>query len=347
MEGLLLDEAPWLGEDRCHWNITVREWLEEVANRRSMGSIEVIEEVRVRPWSTVLRIRFGQMITYFKANRLGSTFEGPVLTLLARHWPEHTPPILGMDNAHSWILMKDAGESLLDADPPLQIAELTLVLSQYAEMQKGLLSSLDELIVLGVPDRRLQRLPLLLEELLEGEDLRFGRSTQEAASLCSSIRRSMAALRAVCGVLSHSSYSLTLDHGDIHVGNITKDRDRRLRLCDWGDACLTHPFCSICVAIEGVLLTVPEQERKNIESQLWAAYLKPWTDLASPATLQAEVAWANWVTPVLRALDLAYMFKGMDQESCQLWKPLIGRCLERWPSMPEPLLRTLNKHGWP
>lgn len=329
----------WLATDRRDWDLSVRTWLAEVAIYKDLGPIEAIEEIRVRPWSTVLRIRFDRGMTYFKANRSDSTFEGAVLSLLAQSWPERTPSVIEMDESRSWVLMTDEGESLLEAELPLRLNGLMRMLRLYAEMQVGSRNHLDELTACGVPDRRLERLPFLLEGLLDSDDLLFGRTAQEAHCLENSARRLLATLGRVCEVLARSAYSLTLDHGDIYVGNILEGQDKCLRLCDWGDACLTHPFCSISVTIEGFLLTAPEADRKDIESQLWAAYLEPWEVLSSPTNLQREAALASWVTPVLRALDFSHMFSGMDHEANQLWKPLIGRCLERWTNMPEPAIQ--------
>jgi hypothetical protein len=336
MEEQLAICVPWLAKDRSHWDGSVREWLEQVAQRRALGQILNVVEVKARPWSMVLRVKFECATTYFKACSLGGRFEASLLVLLARSWPEQIPSLLETDDVRSWMLMADGGGSLRETDPDLQIRVLQRMLPLYAEMQLSSRNSVDELICLGLPDRRLRLLPELLDHLVAGDALKFGRSLQEANQLINLVRQSLPFLTRVCTILASSVYSLALDHGDLHIGNVLIDEDR-LRLCDWGDACLTHPFCSVGVTIESTLQSFPHANREKLKEQLLAAYLEPWKALASPATLHPEIQMALWVTHVLRVLDFARMFTGEDEQSCKRWKPFIGERLYTWIRLPIPL----------
>ncbi len=337
MEDLPTDQIPWLAKDRSDWDESVRQWLEEVAQTKSLGKIVSVMEVKARPWSMISRVIFERSTAYFKACGSGGRHESDLLAFLARTWPEQVPSLLDRDDVRSWILMADGGGSLRDEiDANLQISLLKRILPLYGEMQRASIGSVKELIRLGLPDRRLGRLPELLEHLAAGDAFEFGRSPQDANRLRTAVRTSLPSLTRVCATLASSAYALALDHGDLHIGNVLVDKNR-LRLCDWGDACLTHPFCSIGVTIESTLPSVPEADRGRIEAQLLAAYMEPWTALASPATLQSEMQMALWVMQVLRALDFAHMFAEEDgEQSCQRWKPLIGERLYRWISLPIP-----------
>jgi hypothetical protein len=161
----------------------VREWLEQVAQRRALGQLLNVAEVKASPWSMVLRVRFERATTYFKACSLGGRFEASLLVLLARSWPEQIPSLLETDDVRSWMLMADGGGPLRKKNPDLQIRALQRMLPLYAEMQLSSRNSVDELICLGLPDRRLRLLPELLEHLIAGDALKFGRSLQEANQL--------------------------------------------------------------------------------------------------------------------------------------------------------------------
>jgi hypothetical protein len=171
MEEQLANCVPWLAKDRSHWDGSVREWLEQVAQRRALGQILNVVEVKARPWSMVLRVKFERATTYFKAFSLGGRFEASLLVLLARSWPERIPSLLERDDVRSWMLMADGGGSLRETDPDLQIRVLQRMLPLYAEMQLSSRNSVDELICLGLPDRRLRLLPELLDHLVAGTHL--------------------------------------------------------------------------------------------------------------------------------------------------------------------------------
>jgi hypothetical protein len=109
MEEQLANCVPWLAKDRSHWDGSVREWLEQVAQRRALGQILNVVEVKARPWSMVLRVKFECATTYFKACSLGGRFEASLLVLLARSWPEQIPSLLETDDVRSWMLMADGG----------------------------------------------------------------------------------------------------------------------------------------------------------------------------------------------------------------------------------------------
>jgi Ser/Thr protein kinase RdoA (MazF antagonist) len=219
------------------------------------------------------------------------------------------------------MLMADAGRPLREAfDVPGQIAVLRRVLPAYAELQAATMQAIEPLLHLGLPDRRLDRLPDLLEELIAGEAL---------AELRGSVRSLLPALEQCCIELARSPYSAALDHGDLHPGNVLVHRDD-YRFCDWGDSCITHPFVSMGVTFEMVLSQIPAADRVEHARQLRDAYLRPWAPYGSPESLRANFLRALWVSDVVRALDFARMFAGGDEESRARWQPLIAKRLEEW-----------------
>ena len=90
-------------------------------------------------------------------------FEGPLTSLLAEVFPDHTAELLAFDADRSWMLTRDAGTRLRELFPDrAQLDEWERLLPRYAELQQRLAPRADELLGLGVTDLRLEALPSLL-----------------------------------------------------------------------------------------------------------------------------------------------------------------------------------------
>src|SRR5579863_7224880 len=129
-----------------------------------------IEQVHARAWSTVLRVPTASGLLYFKAVAAGFAHEPPLTHFLAAHWPECIPRVLAVDTERRWMLMQDAGRPLrgllLTGDIHANIVYLEQAFARYAQFQIGTAAYTDALLSSGCPDRRLQMLPFLFEELI-------------------------------------------------------------------------------------------------------------------------------------------------------------------------------------
>jgi tRNA A-37 threonylcarbamoyl transferase component Bud32 len=325
---------PWLTTARPAWYQKVHRWLTGIADSTNLGALVTIATLKERPWSVVLRVSFEKTTAYFKASGPGGAHEAALLLHLQRASSHAIPDLLAVDADRGWILMADAGTPLRDAvDPPGQLAVLRRVLPTYAELQAATMSSIEPLLDLGLPDRRLDRLPALLEELLANEVLGVGRSAEALAELRAAARSLLPELERCCADLSRSPYSAALDHGDLHPGNVLVHGDD-CRFCDWGDSCVTHPFVSLGVTLEVALSQIPATAREEWARQLRDAYLEPWGAYGSLESLRADFERALWVADVVRALDFARMLGGGDEESRARWEPMVAQPLERWVRRP-------------
>jgi Ser/Thr protein kinase RdoA (MazF antagonist) len=97
----------------------------------------------------------------------------------------------------------------------------------------------------------------------------------------------MAELRRLCHELADRGIPDTLQHDDLHDGNLFV-RDGRFVFFDWGDACVTHPFHTLVVTLralahrQGLGPGAPELLR------LRDAYLESWTGHASHAETRRD-----------------------------------------------------------
>ena len=201
---------------------------------------------------------------WFKACAPSHRFEAGLVGSLARTKPDLLPPVVACDAERGWLLTAHAGTSFRQlGNPP----ELWLqLLPHYAELQR------DAIVPSPVPDRTLPRWAELYAELASSE---LPLEPQEAERL----RRYAPHFEALCEELAGHGLPSAVQHDDLHDTNAFADGDR-VRIGDWGDASLSHPFVSLVVTYRFL------EERNGLDpadpwfARLRDAYLEPWgTDL--------------------------------------------------------------------
>lgn len=268
------------------WLAAAHAWIEAELERLGIRHSGIIEQPHVYPWSTVLRVPTDAGVVWFKANADAYRHEAALVELLARRSPESVPPLLARQPDLGWLLTADAGTPLR----ALVAEESSLdrwfqVLPQYARVQLALEGDVDALLELGVPDRRLVTLPAAYERLMDEIDAeeRFRDATARVAELCDEV--------AAYGIRE------TLQHDDLHDGQVFVRDDRHL-LMDWGDACISHPFFTLSVTLEGVLSWGLDDVEDSVDiGPFRDAYLAPYAeryhgDLVAASRTAMRLGWA-------------------------------------------------------
>ncbi len=81
-------------------------------------------------------------------------------------------------------------------------------------------------------------------------------------------------------------------------------RDGRYLLLDWGDACVTHPFFTLSVTLEGVLAWGLDDVQGSVDLTPYRdAYLAVFTRFAESADLAAASATATRLGWICRAVN--------------------------------------------
>jgi hypothetical protein len=278
-----MDEQRW--RDPA-WLAEVDAWVDaQLAGRGSRRS-GPSEQSHVTVWSTVLRVPTTDGDVWFKANDVSMRHEGALVELLAEECPVLVAAPLATDHDRGWLLSPDAGESLRSVSPRVGTLDhwLTL-LPAYAEAQLRMVPHVDRLIALGVPDRRLAALPTAYARLVEEVDAapRF----REAVGLVEDL----------CERLAAFEIDETLNHDDLHDGQVHL-RDGQLRILDWGDACVSHPFFTLSVTLQGVLSWGLDDVENSVDTTPFRdAYLAPFRerwggDLAAACDVAMRLGWA-------------------------------------------------------
>jgi len=240
---------------------------------RPTGPIELEKE---RPWATVLRVPIDGGRAFFKACRPVQAFEPALTAALANRWPSLVAEVLAHDPERAWLLTADAGAPLDDlGNPPERWLE---VLPRYAELQRGA-GDPSDLLVLGVPPLPWDHLPQRFEAMV-ARDLPLEPDALAAA------RRLGPRLEAMVGELAAVPLRDAIEHADLHHRSVFV-RDGNLRILDWGDASVSHPFFSLVVTfhwlreVNGLAADDPWFDRlRDAYLESWGAGLVPVFDVA-------------------------------------------------------------------
>ncbi len=225
-----------------------------------------IELAHLAPWSTVLRVPVAGDVVWFKACGPVQAFEPRLTAALARRSPACVTEVLACDESRAWMLMRDAGSPLGDVgNPPESWLEL---LPRYAELQRLEADHAAGHVEGGVPDLRLAALPERYAAFV-GEPLPIG------PEQTTRLRDFAPRLAVLCDELAAAGIPESIQHDDLHMANVYA-RDGHLRVLDWGDSSVAHPFFSPIVTFRflreenGLAADDPWFDR------LRDAYLEPW-----------------------------------------------------------------------
>jgi Phosphotransferase enzyme family len=237
------------------------DWIR--AHVQPVGAIETAHE---RPWATVLRVPLAGGVAWFKACSPVQAFEPHLSVGLFARWPDRVAEVLACDAERAWLLLADAGTPLSALGNSPETWQVALPL--YAELQRGEAAYTPEHLGHHVPDLRVATLPARYEDLLR-QDLPL--ESDEIGRL----RAFVARFTELCAELAAHDVPETLQHDDLHAWNVYVE-GQRLRLLDWGDASISHPFASLVVTFRFL-----EEINKLPPADPWFArlrdaYLEPW-----------------------------------------------------------------------
>lgn len=277
--------AEWTDPD---WQAEAHAWIHDSLAGLGARVTGPIEQPHVVPWSTVMRVPTDGGDVYFKANAPELRHEAAVATLLARERPDCVPAPLAVDLARGWMLMADAGTRLREMiERERDLAPWLDVLPLYAGVQVDLTPHADELLSLGTPDLRLATLAAKYERLLdELEGLPPGESRR--------LRGLVPHVVELCDELAAYGVPETIQHDDFHDGQVYV-RDGRYLLLDWGDACVSHPFFTLSVTLEGGIAWGLDDVQDSVDlAPFRDAYLGRFErdgDLVQACTVALRLGW--------------------------------------------------------
>ena len=307
---------PW---ENMGWFAETAPWIYQQLERFGYTPSAPFEQVRTNFWSTTLRIPTTQGNLYFKASAPVFGFE-PVLTGTLSHLvPGNVPHVLVVDRPRHRMLMQDGGVPFRSGprDPDRSVEEVR----QYARLQMTLAPHIETLKATGCPDHRLCQLPRLYEEVLAATPLLLiddakGMPRSEYEQLLGYTPQ----LQEMCEELASYNLPESLEHDDLHTGNILINGDRYI-FFDWGDSCLAHPFIAMFIVLREARYRF-EYNEEALE-RIHRAYLDCWAEYEPRERLERAFVLAHRLGSLYRALTWYRILPHAPQEARQTFEDSI------------------------
>jgi hypothetical protein len=212
------------------------------------------------------------------------------------------------------MLQADGGPTMRDRlDGTDDLERWERMLAIYADVQVRAAANAGELLAEGAPDRRLPELRGLFEELVV-------RKQEAMLPLAGRVAE-------LAGELDAYGLPATIDHSDLHAGNVLAPGDRYV-VFDWHEGAVTHPFFSMMVATRWLEHNHGVEPGGADDRRLRDAYLEPWTAYGSRVQLRAALDLALRLGPLTRALGWDRVLGSMPAEAAGAWAKHLSGWIE-------------------
>jgi hypothetical protein len=284
-------------------------WVAERLETHGLALVGDWEQPHARPWSTAMRVETTGGRCWFKANGAGTRHEPTLLSLLATRLPGLVPAVLAVDVDAGWSLSRDGGPMLRSVlEPDQSWAAWEGIVVDYAQAQLALADDQGAVLACGVEERSPRTLPGQVRDLVD----ELSRVAEERGGLSGEDRVRLEGLLPAfdrwCAELAASPVPDSLQHDDLHSGNVCWPGDGSARVIDWGDASWGSPLGTMLntmnslafhagIPVEGQHVDDPRVLRVR------DAFLEPFTPFGARDDLVHGVDLARRTGCVVRALS--------------------------------------------
>ncbi|MDH4339328.1 MAG: aminoglycoside phosphotransferase family protein [Thermoleophilia bacterium] len=278
---------------RPGWLAQASLWIRETATACGLRPTGDLEVVGHWPLSSVLRLETDGGKVFFKAVFPIFGHEPAVTAQLSARHPTLMPELLAIDKSRGWMLMRELQGTLIGDQDLSRWGE---GLRAAASIHKAWIGRAAELLSLGVHDRTLQALERDLAAGFDAVELSSEDRLRLKASLPTFVRAS--------AELGAGAVPETLVHGELHPWNVMAT-DEGVRIFDWSDSCVSHPFFDLLTYLERV---DDEQSRGAVLN----AYLEVWSDTAPMGELLALAACAHPLALMHHSISCSRILDAME-----------------------------------
>jgi hypothetical protein len=248
------------------WRHQAEHWARSELAARDVEVVGPVEQPRIRPWSTQLRLPTDAGTFWFKANCAHLAFEPALQAELAELAPDLVDRPYAIDAERRWMLTRDHGPTLGDTSEPT-VDDWRRVLGRAATVQRAVAGHGQRLLATGLPDCRpasvVNRFDRLVEIFATVPEEHPGHVSGE---LLTDLRGARGRVADAAAELDASSLPTTWQHGDLHPWNVFAADGR---LFDFGDGQWAH-------AAE--VLSVPHAWIVRQDVIAWDAVLEAYAD---------------------------------------------------------------------
>jgi hypothetical protein len=280
------------------WRAEALAWIESTLAGLGRSVVGEVEHPHVRPWSTAMRVPTSGGVVWFKASGPGPAHEGPLLEVFRVFDVAHVLLPLAVHPDRPWILFEDGGPTMRATRPDgtgdHDLLGWERILAEYAALQRFLEgdAAVAGMLAAGTPDVRPERLTDALERLVDAAEwwaLILPEERKAADAARARLRASVGAIRAATLDLASAGVAASIQHDDLHGGNILVGPAGD-RIFDWGDAAVAHPFGTLTTTFNSIAQKTGLDLGDPALTRLRDVYLEAWTDvLPRPALVELSV----------------------------------------------------------
>lgn len=295
------------------WRREATRWIDDSLERRGITRVPVTpRQPRVRPWSTQLVVDTSAGRAWFKACSPSTSPEPAIYRLLTRIAPDRLPEVWASDEERGWLLMPEQGSQLREvADADSIVGLWSGVLRRYARLQRASTEVVDGLAAAGVPSWEPQE---LVTCWLAGRGAASPDSEQP--------------LRRAAARLDESGLPDTIQHNDLHAGNVfcvdgSAAAIHDSRFFDWGDSYVGNPLCSVMIALAGPSYHFGLPADAERDARLMRSYVSTWADRVPSARLIELLPDALLIANLARIRASERALQHATEAERAEWTPLI------------------------
>jgi hypothetical protein len=241
--------------------------------------------------------------------------EPKITKLLSSFFPEDFPEIIYSNNDNGLIITKDFGKDILSENKDFD--NWLNAIKKFAQLQIKSIKHKDFLLKEGMFNRSLESMEEEILYYLNQDDKIFlnqdkGINSEEKQKLINSREK----IKELYEKLSSYNIPETIEHGDLHSGNIAI-KNNRIIFYDWSDCAISHPFMSLRPFFwnffdkEGNLKEIIEDfpDIKNPYDKLLNTYLSEWLEfntmdnLKEAFDLSQNLVWLSFSLQYILLVD--------------------------------------------
>lgn len=329
--------TPWFNKD--WFEISKKQLQNILINETNYGINKIINvsQFYVSSISCLLKIETNKGF-FFCKRVLPEIFknEPDITKELSNLLPHYLPEIIYNNNDKGFIITKDFGKNILSESKNFN--DWLSVIKTFAQLQIEASKYKDFLLEKEMFDRTTQNMPEILEKYLNDDNKIYlnqedNLTSKERDKLLNNIDN----IKRMYEELGSYNIPSTVEHGDLHSGNIAIDKGRII-FYDWSDCAISHPFFSLRSFLwiffdkEGHLKDKVE-EFPDIDQpyeKLLNAYLEKWTAFNSLENLRKAYELSRILANLSFALQYILLTDSMEEHTKFQYKGSIAKGFRRF-----------------
>lgn len=282
-------------------------------------------------YSVVYKIKTAGGVFYLKQTPKPLFSESKVLNLLSEQGCENIPNILIENDVLCCFLMTSCGEVSLRHlfRGKIDLTKLKQGISNYTKIQRLVENRVHQLLLLSVPDWRLDKFSSLYYQLIQQDKLLMDDGlTREEIDRLNQLYPTCVKL---CEDLSKYEIPETIGHCDFHENNMLLDRKTgAINIIDWGETVITHPFFSLQGCLWNIVHFNELKKTDLVYRKLQSQCVAHWLDLYDEGKLLQALDIADQLNGVYAALGYERLYvatQGQPKMAQQEHSGSVAGCL--------------------